>query len=112
MKHSVRHDIDIDLARKATDRALQSYKERFPEFKPQVRWTTDRLAEVEFSAKGMSMTGKFELTASEVIMDMQVPLMFKFFRKKAIDVVEREILKWISKARQGEFDEPTEDADA
>jgi hypothetical protein len=105
MKHAVPHDLDIGLARKATDAALQSYKERFSDYNPQVSWRNDTHAEVEFSAKGIKMTGQFELKPTEVLMEMKVPLALRLFQKKAIDVIEREIKKWLEKARNGEFDE-------
>ena len=43
MKHSVPHDLSLELARKAADAALQSYKARFAEYDPQVVWVHDRL---------------------------------------------------------------------
>ena len=61
MKHSVPHDLSLDLARKATDAALQAYRARFPEYDPQVKWTSERTAEVTFRALGKTLTGTFEI---------------------------------------------------
>jgi hypothetical protein len=104
MKHAVHHDLDLDTARKATDHALESYKDRFSEYNPQVTWKDDRRAEVAFNAKGVTLKGVFELLDDRVEMDMDVPFVFRLFKKKAIDVIEREIRRWLDKAKNGELD--------
>ncbi len=104
MKHTVNHGIDKPLARKATEKALESYKERFAEYNPTVTWRTEDEARVEFKAKGMTLKGNFLLTDSDVNIEMDVPLLMRPFRKKAVDVVEKEILAWVAKAKNGEFE--------
>lgn len=103
MKHTVPHDLDHEKARLVTDKALLAYKERFSEFNPEVRWQADDRAEVEFRAKGVTMKGTFELLPGAIAVDMDVPFVFKVFKKKAIDVVEREIREWIDRAKRGEL---------
>ncbi len=103
MKHSVPHDLSLELARKAADAALQSYKARFAEYDPQVVWVHDRLAEVTFNVKGLSMKGSFEITDTAVDMDMEVPLLLRPFKSKALEVIEVQIRQWIDKARKGEL---------
>ncbi len=105
MKHTVPHDLEPAQARRVTEKALESYKERFSEYNPVVRWKTDEEAEVEFSAKGLSVTGNFRLLANAITIDMSVPFVLKLFQKKAVDVVEREINVWIAKAKAGELDD-------
>lgn len=104
MKHMVSHDLDSDQARLVTDKALSAYKERFSEFNPEVTWQADDKAEVAFKAKGVTMKGNFELLPGAISIDMEVPFVFKLFKQKAIDVVEREIRKWIEKAKSGELE--------
>lgn len=104
MKHTVPHDLDLDTAKKATAKALESYKERFSDYQPEVSWLDERRAEVQFKALGATLKGLFQLTPSAVEMEMDVPLRFKLFQKKAVDVVDREIKKWIEKAKQGELE--------
>jgi Putative polyhydroxyalkanoic acid system protein (PHA_gran_rgn) len=103
MKHSVPHDLSLAMAKKAADAALQSYKARFAEYDPQITWVNDRLAEVTFRAKGMSMKGSFEIKDNAVDMDMDVPLLLRPFKNKALEVIEEQIKKWIDKARTGEL---------
>lgn len=103
MKHSVPHDLSLDLAKKAADAALQSYKARFAEYDPQICWVSERLAEVSFRAKGLSMKGSFEIRDTAIDMDMEVPLLLRPFRSKALEVIEEQIRKWIDKARKGEL---------
>lgn len=104
MQHKVPHDLDQEHARRVTDKALEAYKDRFSEYNPEIRWHGDDKAEVEFRAKGVSMKGTFQLLAGAIAIDMEVPFVFKVFRKKAIDVVDREIRTWIERAKKGELD--------
>lgn len=101
MKHLVPHDLTPELARKAADAALKSYGDRFPDYAPQVEWTDPKTAEVNFKAKGMSIKGLFEILPNAVAIDMEVPLLLRPFKAKAIDVIEREIQKWIAQAKSG-----------
>jgi hypothetical protein len=103
MKHTVPHDLPFDLAKKAADAALQSYRAKFPDYDPQVKWTDDKTAHVELRAKGMSLRGIFEIMPDAVAMDMEVPLLLRPFKQKALEVIEGEIKKWIAKAKTGEL---------
>ncbi len=105
MKHRVHHGLDIDLARRVTRRALEGYIERFAKYQPRLQWRDDSTAEVAFSALGSTVKGLFELTQDAVLVEMNVPLLLKPFRRRAIDVVEREILDWVAAARRGELDD-------
>jgi hypothetical protein len=101
MKHAVPHDLPPDLARKAAEAALKAYAERFAEYDPRVTWTGDNAAEVAFSAKGVTLKGTFAILADRIEMEMEVPLLLRMFRQKALDVVEGEILAWVQKAKDG-----------
>ena len=103
MKHSVSHDLDATTARKVTERALESYRDRFAEYNPEVQWKDDCTAEVCFSAKGVTLKGVFSLQPNAIEMDMSVPLVLRMFQKKAVEVVDREINTWIGKAKNGEL---------
>ncbi len=103
MKHSVAHDLPLDLAKKAAAKALESYQARFAEYDPQLCWNDECNADVSFAVKGMSLKGSFEVLPDRIDIDMEVPLLLRPFKKKAMDVVEGEIGKWIEKARKGEI---------
>jgi hypothetical protein len=103
MKHTVTHDLPLDLARKAADAALKAYAARFAEYDPRVTWTGENAAEVCFSAKGVSLKGTFEILADRIEMEMEVPLLLRVFRQKALAVVEGEITSWVQKAKCGEL---------
>jgi hypothetical protein len=103
MKHSVPHDLPIPLARKAADAALEHYSRRFEEFAPEVTWTTDTTAEVLFKAKGMNIKGLFEVVQDAVHMELDVPMLLRPFRTKAMAVIEEEIQRWIERAKAGKL---------
>lgn len=103
MKHSVPHSLPLDAARKVAQHAMEAYQARFAEYHPTITWISDHLAEVSFKAKGVSLKGSFEIFADRIEMDMEVPLLLRMFKQKAVDVVEGEINKWLAKAKSGEL---------
>lgn len=104
MKHSVPHDLDPELAKKATVAALESYKKRFSEYNPTLNWPSDAKAEIGFKVKGVSLKGNLEVGTKAIDMDLDVPFLLRPFRGKALSVIEEEIKKWIAKAKAGELD--------
>lgn len=104
MEHRVPHDVGRDLAKKATVAAFASYKQKYGEYSPTTTWTTDYTATVRFSVKGFHLDGKILIEDRSVVMDMDVPFLLKPFRKRALDVIEREIQLWCQKAKAGELE--------
>jgi hypothetical protein len=104
MEHRVRHDVGRDLAKKATVAAFATYKHKYGDYSPTTTWTSDYTATVTFAIKGFTMDGKILIEEKDVVMDMHVPFLLKPFRKRALDVIEREIQLWCQKAKAGELD--------
>lgn len=104
MKHIIKHGISLELAEKATRKALESYQERFAEYNPQVDWQSEQKAAVSFGVKGVTLDGDIEVDANDIAIGMKVPLLLRPFKKKAITVVEEEIQKWVARAKAGELD--------
>lgn len=107
MKHKVHHGLDKPLARKAMDRAIASYTERFEKYNPTADWTSDDEVKVSFSAKGVTLDGSIEVGEGDMLIDLDVPFLLRPFKRKAIDVIEDEINKWVARARNGELDQDT-----
>lgn len=103
MQHTVPHDLTVAQARSAADHALASYQERFPQYKPTVRWTDPTKATVEFHVKGMSFNGLFEIRPREISMELEVPFLLRPFKAKALEVIEGEIRAWVTKVKNGEI---------
>lgn len=104
MKHSIKHDLSPDLARKATKAAFNEYIKRFPEYKPTANWVSDARAEISFDAKVRMLNGSIELKPSEIQLELDVPFVLRAFSGRAIKVIEEEIQEWIGKAKRGELD--------
>lgn len=102
MKHSVSHDLGKDLAKKTAVAAFQAYEERFAKYNPTATWTDDH-ADISFSARGMAVKGSIEVRPSSIDIDVDVPLLLRPFKRIAEEVVEREIRKWVEKAKRGEL---------
>lgn len=104
MKHAVKHDLSPELAKKALDKALESYKERFASYSPRAVWTTDKHVDVSFSAKGISLKGTIDLEPNQIVMDLDVPFLLRPFKNQALELVETQIQKWSEKAKRGQLD--------
>lgn len=102
MEHRIEHDLSPELARKAVERAVASYSEKFAKYNPSVQWQGENLVEVGFKAKGISLTGLLKLVPNAVIVDMDVPFLLRPFRKTAIDVIEGQVKEWVRKAHAGQ----------
>ncbi len=102
-KHVVKHDLGPELAKKATLEAWKSYSARFAKYEPKSEWVTDSKANVQFTVKGVTLKGTLELVPHAIEMELEVPFLFRPFRKLALEVVEEEIRKWIDKAKAGEL---------
>ena len=105
MKHEIPHDLSLDLAKRATERAFAGYAERFSDYNPQANWVTDTKSEISFSAKGITLDGAIELKPRVIELELDVPFWARPFRKKAISIIEEEIQDWIVRAKNGELDE-------
>lgn len=108
MKHSIPHQLDHALARMVTVKALESYQERLSKYSPEGTWVTEDRAEVRFQALGRTLKGQIDVMADKVLLDLEVPLMFRPFRSQAMALIEREIRDWIERAEAGEFSAPSE----
>jgi hypothetical protein len=103
MKHEIHHGLSAELARKAIGKAMEAYSERFAEYNPEFRWTSEDKGRLGFRAKGVSVKGDIEIAGSNILVDLEVPFLLRVFRGKAIEVIDREVKVWIEKARNGEI---------
>lgn len=102
MKHMISHDLDLATARKVTDHAFAEYKARYAQYNPDLRWANDRRADLGFHAMGMNVTGSIDVAEKQIAVDLDVPFLLRPFRTKALEVIEREVNRWIAKAKAGE----------
>jgi len=105
VKHVIRHNLGLDLARKATRHALESYRKALPDYDPRGRWVTNDRAEVQFTVLGKTLTGSVDVRPSEVALHLEVPFLFRAFQGVAMKVVEQEIQTWLDKAKAGDLDD-------
>lgn len=104
MKHQVAHDLPVPLARKAVNKAFESYSQRFADYNPTLEWVDDRHAKAGFSVKGIKLKGGFEILDKAIGLELDVPFVFRVFKKKALDVIEEEVSEWVAKAKAGQLD--------
>ena len=103
MKHVIPHDLDMPTAKRVADRAFAEYQSRFPDYHPSLTWVNDERADVGFNAKGIKLAGAMLIEPGSIALDLDVPFLLRPFQKKAIEVIDREVRRWIDKAHAGEL---------
>jgi len=99
MKHEVPHDLGQAKAKEVADNAFAAYQAKFADYSPKVNWKNDRMAEISFNVKGMTLSGNLEVSDRAIAIDLDVPFMLRPFKGKALEVIETEIRQWISRAK-------------
>jgi hypothetical protein len=107
MKHQIAHDLDDAVAKEVAIRAFESYQKRFADYHPKMHWVSDKDAAIEFGVKGLTLKGSIGIRPHVIELDLDVPFVFRLFKSKAIDVIEREVKNWIGKAKRGELNAPS-----
>ncbi|HEY3233464.1 MAG TPA: polyhydroxyalkanoic acid system family protein [Polyangiaceae bacterium] len=102
MRHAVPHDLGKEKAKKATEAAFAAYTARFAEYNPQSKWVSDERADISFKVKGFTLKGSMMVLPKSIEMELNVPLLLRPFKKVALSVIEKEIRKWVDKAKRGE----------
>ena len=103
MKHSVGHGLGTEKAKQVAEAAWRSYSEKYSEYSPSCEWTSDTKANIGFKVKGLSLNGSLEVAPSEIALELDVPFLFRPFKKTALAVIEKEIRTWIAKSEAGEL---------
>lgn len=103
MQHVVEHDLTPDLAKKAAMKAFDAYAQRLAKYDPKANWTSDDHADISFAAKGIKLKGTLDLEPHKIVMNLDVPFVLRVFQRKATDVIDSEIQKWVGRAKAGEL---------
>jgi Putative polyhydroxyalkanoic acid system protein (PHA_gran_rgn) len=103
MKHTVPHGLDDALARRTVEKALASYRQKYPHAKVDLSWNDESSATLVIGAKGVEVKGEVAITGSNFTFDFNVPLLLRPFKSKALEVIDREVNVWIGRAKAGEL---------
>jgi hypothetical protein len=102
-QHDIQHDLEFDLAKLAAERAAESYAKRFAEYEYKATWVSSSRVELGFTVMGKRLTGAMTVRTRKLELELDVPLMFRPFRGKALEIIEREARVWLEKAKNGEL---------
>jgi hypothetical protein len=104
LKHVIPHALkDRARARGVVTMALESYKERLTQYQPTLTWESEDHVRVEFEVLSRKLSATVTIDDENLSFESSLPLLLRPFEGKAIDVVEREVSKWLDKARAGEI---------
>ncbi|NVB42636.1 polyhydroxyalkanoic acid system family protein [Pseudenhygromyxa sp. WMMC2535] len=101
--HDIPHDLDIDLAKLAARKAAEAYGERFAEYDYKATWVSDTRVELGFTVMGKRLEGAMTVMPRKLALELDVPLLFRPFQGKAIEIIEREARGWLDRAKRGEL---------
>lgn len=104
VKHVIPHTLSPELARKVTDKAFETYAEKFQSYSPTAEWVSDTKSNIGFQAKGIKLNGNIELKPKAVELELDVPFLLRPFKDRAIKIIDKEIREWITKAEDGQLD--------
>ncbi|KIG16582.1 hypothetical protein DB30_04353 [Enhygromyxa salina] len=103
MTHDIPHDLDFALAKLAADKAALAYKERFAEYEYSYKWVNESRVELGFTVLGKRLAGVMTVKAKKLELELDVPMLFRPFRGKALEIIEKEARMWLQKAKNGEL---------
>ena len=104
MKHSIPHDLSVAVAKKAVENAIADYSEKLASFSPSANWVSERVLKIHFRVKGMALNGQLSVGDTSIDLELKLPFIFRPFRDRSIQVIDREVCKWIDRGRRGELD--------
>jgi hypothetical protein len=103
MKIVVKHGLeDRDRVRGVIEKAYEAYRERLADHNPKLEWLGEDKARVSFTIVGKSLASNFTVQGDSVVVEGDIPFIFRPFRSKIENVLREEIVKWSAKARAGE----------
>jgi len=105
VKHRIPHDLDHELARTVTRRALDAYRKDFAEFKPELEWLDLDAAAVRFTVLGKTLAGRVDVLSDAIQLDLDVPFLWRAFQSTAVNIIEREIRTWVQRAKDGTLED-------
>lgn len=101
MVHTISHDLDDALTRRALEAAFAAYHARFARYDPTLAWEDDGRARFGFRVQGRALQGTLRLRPQALEIEMEVPLVLRVFEGRARRAVEAEVQRWIERARAG-----------
>jgi len=104
-QHRIPHDLSLELARRVTRAALTAYRTRFGRLAPTGQWIDEDHAVLGFVVAGRRIEGQVIVQPAAIVLQLDVPAVFRPLRRQAIEIIEAEVRGWIERAHAGELDE-------
>lgn len=104
MQHRIVHGLSLALARVVTREALQSYRDRYPEFKPAGEWSSPDHATFALHMLGATLEGEAVVDGEAVTLTFRVPVILLPWKQRVTGMIDEEMALWLQWAREGRFD--------
>ena len=97
--HDIRHGLSLEQAKRVAHSALDDYLARYGSRGFTARWSSETRAELEVAVKGVHLAAIVDVLPEVLRVDAKVPLVLRAFKGTAIATVEREVQKWLHRAK-------------
>lgn len=101
MTHRIRHGLDLEIAKKVAEKAIETYTAKYAEYNPSFKWTTPTSGDLSFSFNGTKLSGKVSIEGPDIVIDMKIPFLMKMFIGPAMKMVTEEVNKWVKAVKEG-----------
>jgi hypothetical protein len=102
-QHEIVHGLTQAHARDVIRSALTSYAERYAQYNPETIWKDPDHAQLAFKVAGKRLEGELTIEPEKYLLSLDVPLLMRPFRNRALGLIDAEVEKWLAKARAGEL---------
>ncbi len=100
LHHVVAHDLGLSRARAILDEAFAHYSDKYPRAQMKRTWRSEREATVDLQVGGFRLTPRLHVSDTEVVLDIDVPLLARPFVPKIKDKLDREVRFWLARSRE------------
>lgn len=94
------HDLGVEKAKTAVDKAITHYRELYPSYQLHIRWESESDASAECFAQGFHITGQVHIDESGGIVSLRVPFFLKGIITRATDDIDAEIERWVQAEKE------------
>ncbi len=98
MKHRVPHQLEEKRAKKMIRQAFETYAEHYAEYSIETDWVDEETARVGFEVTGRRVDGEVRVRDGAFEVDFDLPWVFRPFKKKIAQTLDREFERWIESA--------------
>ncbi len=96
MKHSIKHPLPPDRAKKMLDRLFDVYCKHYEEYDLETSWSDDQTAQIGMKVKGREISGQVKVCDDSYEVDIQLPRMVRLFKGRIRKELDATVAEWVA----------------